>query len=113
MSLPYSSIIVFPTIVFPTIVFPTIVFLTIVFLAILVYLYFTKNRQLLIDVRTNEEWLRNGKRGSINIPYDQIHTLNVDKSTKIVLYCNTGKRTKIAKEGLNIIGYNNVSTLLL
>ena len=103
MSLPYSSIIVFPT----------IVFLTIVVLTILVFLYFTKNRQLLIDVRTNEEWRRNGQRGSINIPYDQIHKLNVDKSTKIVVYCNTGKRAKIAKESLNIIGYNNVSILLL
>jgi rhodanese-related sulfurtransferase len=94
-----------------------IVFLTIVVLSTIlvfsVFLYLTKNRELLIDVRTNEEWRRNGKRGSINIPYDQIHKLNVDKSTKIVLYCNTGKRTKIAKEALNIIGYHNVSTLLL
>jgi rhodanese-related sulfurtransferase len=102
MSLAYSSIIVFLTIV----VLSTI-------LVFSVFLHLTKNRQLLIDVRTNEEWRRNGQIGSINIPYDQIHKLNVDKSTKIVLYCNTGKRTKIAKEGLNIIGYNNVSTLLL
>ena len=56
-----------------------IVFGTIVFLTILVFLYFTKNRQLLIDVRTNEEWRKNGQRGSTNIPYNQIHTLNVDK----------------------------------
>jgi rhodanese-related sulfurtransferase len=93
------------------IVFGTIVFLTIVFLTILVFLYFTKNRQLLIDVRTNEEWRKNGQRGSTNIPYNQIHTLNVDKSTKIVLYCNSGKRAKIAKETLNILGYNNVEIL--
>jgi rhodanese-related sulfurtransferase len=99
MSLSYSSIIVFLTIV--------------VFLTILVFLYFTKNRELLIDVRTNGEWLKNGKRGSINIPYDQIHTLNIEKSTKIVLYCNTGKRAKIARETLNILGYNNVEILLL
>jgi rhodanese-related sulfurtransferase len=98
MSLVYSSIIVFSTIVFSTIVF----------LTILVYLYLTKNRQLLIDVRTNDEWLKNGKRGSINIPYDQIHTLNVDKSTKIVLYCNTGKRAKIAKDTLYKLGYTNL-----
>ncbi len=107
MSLPYSSIIVFPTIVYLTIV----VLSTIVVFSVFVHL--TKNRELLIDVRTNREWLRNGKRGSINIPYDQIHTLNVDKSTKIVLYCNTNRRANIAKERLLILGYNNVSTLLL
>ncbi len=107
MSLPYSSIIVFQTIVFLTIV----LFLTIVVFS--VFLYLTKNRQLLIDVRTNEEWRRNGQRGSINIPYDQIHKLNVDKSTKIVLYCNTSRRANIAKERLTVIGYNNVSILLL
>ena len=88
MSLIYSSIILFLTI-----------FLT---------MYITKNRQLLIDVRTKEEWLRNGRRGSINIPYDQIHTLNVDKSTKIVLYCNTGRRAKIARDTLYKLGYFNL-----
>jgi phage shock protein E len=93
MSLIYSSIILF-----------LIIF---VFLTIFVFLI-TKNRQLLIDVRTKEEWLRNGKKGSINIPYDQIHTLNVDKSTKIVLYCNTGRRAKIARDTLYKLGYFNL-----
>ena len=92
MSLLNSSIIVFSTIVFSTIVFS----------------YLTKNRQLLIDVRTNGEWRKNGRQGSINIPYDQIHKLNVDKSTKIVLYCNSGKRAKIARDTLYKLGYTNL-----
>ena len=92
MSLLNSSIIVFSTIVFLTIVFS----------------YLTKNRQLLIDVRTNGEWRKNGRQGSINIPYDQIHKLNVDKSTKIVLYCNSGKRAKIARDTLYKLGYTNL-----
>lgn len=98
MSLLNSSIIVFSTIVFLTIVFSTIVFSYLI----------TKNRQLLIDVRTNGEWRKNGRQGSINIPYDQIHKLNVDKSTKIVLYCNSGKRAKIARDTLYKLGYTNL-----
>jgi rhodanese-related sulfurtransferase len=72
-----------------------------------------KNRQnkILIDVRTKQEWFRNHLPDSINIPYDQIHTLDVNKATKIVLYCNSGRRAKIAKNILKKLGYTDVQII--
>lgn len=69
--------------------------------------------QLLIDVRTKPEWLRNHIPNSINIPYDQLDTLDVDKDTKLVVYCNSGKRAKMAKETLRGLGYRDVEVLLV
>jgi phage shock protein E len=69
--------------------------------------------QLLIDVRTKQEWLRNHLPDSINIPYDQLDTLDVDKDTKLVVYCNSGKRATIGKETLESLGYRDVELLLL
>jgi phage shock protein E len=73
----------------------------------------TKPQQLLIDVRTRPEWLRNNLSNSINIPYDQLHTLNVDRATKLVVYCNSGKRAKIGKETLEKLGYSDVDVLVI
>lgn len=72
-----------------------------------------KPKQLLIDVRTKPEWLRNHLPNSINIPYDQLDTLDVDRGTKLVLYCNSGKRATIGKETLERLGYGNVEVLLI
>ena len=68
--------------------------------------------QLLIDVRTKQEWLRNHLPNSINIPYDRLDTLDVDKDTKLVVYCNSGKRATIGKETLEKLGYRNVEVLI-
>ncbi len=72
-----------------------------------------KPSQLLIDVRTTPEWLRNHLPNSINIPYVQLDTLDVDKDTKVVVYCNSGKRAKMAKETLRGLGYRDVEVLLV
>ena len=73
----------------------------------------TRPSELLIDVRTNPEWLRNHLPNSINIPYDQLKSLNVDRGTKLVVYCNSGKRATIGKETLERLGYGNVEVLLI
>jgi rhodanese-related sulfurtransferase len=74
---------------------------------------YKKPSRLLIDVRTKPEWLRNHLPDSINIPYDQLDTLDVEKDTKLVVYCNTGKRATIGKETLESLGYRDVELLLL
>ncbi len=71
-----------------------------------------KPLHLLIDVRTKQEWLRNHLPNSINIPYDRLDTLDVDKDTKLVVYCNSGKRATIGKETLEKLGYRNVEVLI-
>jgi phage shock protein E len=93
----------------------------IVFILFSVFIYNTKPKpvttqtkkpsHLLIDVRTKPEWLRNHLPNSINIPYDQLDTLDVERDTKLVVYCNSGKRAKIGKEALESLGYRDVEVL--
>jgi hydroxyacylglutathione hydrolase len=70
----------------------------------------TKNsKEVIIDVRTRKEWLRNHKPRAINIPYYRLNQLDLPKETKLVLYCNSGRRAKIGKEILKKHGYKNVT----
>jgi phage shock protein E len=70
---------------------------------------------VIIDVRTNSEYAMGHLEGAINIPYDEIGrkigSFVQDKSQKIYVYCRTGRRSKIAKESLEKLGYNNVVDL--
>ncbi len=78
-----------------------------------VLIYKSKPTRILIDVRTKQEWLRNHLPNSINIPYDQLDTLDVDRATKLVVYCNSGKRATIGKRTLEKLGYEDVEVLLV
>lgn len=70
---------------------------------------------LLIDVRTEKEWNSGHIRGAILIPYgrigDRIAAVAKDKSRKIYVYCRSGRRSQIAKETLERLGYKNVINL--
>lgn len=70
---------------------------------------------LLIDVRTEAEWNSGHIRGAILIPYEQIGkriaAVAKDKSRKIYVYCRSGRRSQIAKETLDRLGYKNVINL--
>jgi phage shock protein E len=74
-----------------------------------------KAMPVIIDVRTNSEYAMGHLEGAINIPYDEIGrkigSFVQDKSQKIYVYCRTGRRSKIAKESLEKLGYNNVVDL--
>jgi rhodanese-related sulfurtransferase len=88
-------------------------------LILLIITYFTvihmgynkkqNSKEVLIDVRSRKEWLRNHKHGAINIPYNKLDQLYLPKETKLVLYCNSGRRAKIGKEILKKHGYKNVT----
>ena len=70
---------------------------------------------LVIDVRTVQEWDKGHLEGAILIPYDQIGekigSVVKDKSKTIYVYCRTGRRTKIAKEALEKLGYKDIINL--
>jgi phage shock protein E len=70
---------------------------------------------LVIDVRTVQEWDKGHLEGAILIPYDQIGerigSVVKDKSQRIYLYCRTGRRSHIAKESLEKLGYKDIIDL--
>ena len=62
---------------------------------------------IIVDVRTKEEYETSHIKDAINIPYDEIdETINLDKSKKILVYCQSGNRSKKAFVSLTNIGYN-------
>lgn len=72
---------------------------------------YTRQNALLIDVRMPEEYKEKHIEGAINIPIYEIDNLKneiIDKDKVILLYCKTGKRSKIVKEILMQNGYRNV-----
>lgn len=68
---------------------------------------------VLIDVRSAEEFASGSLPGARRIGHEeiaeQIATLAPDKSTPIVLYCRSGRRSSIAQDTLQALGYSNVS----
>lgn len=58
--------------------------------------------KLIVDVRSREEFYRSHIKGSINIPlYDLEFYIDFLKRKDILLYCNTGRRAKMAAEYLS------------
>ncbi len=70
---------------------------------------------LIVDVRTEAEWNEGHLEGAVLIPHDRIEegiaTVAPDKSTKIYLYCRSGRRTGIALEVLKKAGYRDLISL--
>jgi len=69
----------------------------------------------IIDVRTIQEWDKGHLEGAVLIPYDQIGekigSVVKGKSKKIYVYCRSGRRSKIAKEALEKLGYKDIVDL--
>lgn len=70
---------------------------------------------ILIDVRSKQEFEEGHLDNAICIPEYEIkkEIINIvnDKNKKIVLYCDTGSRSKKAEKILQKIGYKNVYNL--
>ncbi len=68
---------------------------------------------VLIDVRTEEEFHKNHIPGAINVPLDVIHTRIEDivnnTNENITLYCRSGRRSELARNILTKLGYSNVT----
>lgn len=67
---------------------------------------------IIIDVRTKQEFDAGHIKGALNIPYDiiadKIGGVTTDKERKIILYCRSARRSGIAKNTLEKMGYRNV-----
>lgn len=74
-----------------------------------------KTNPLIIDVRTEAEWKSSHLEGAVLLPYEQIGekigTIVTDKSRRIYLYCRTGRRSKIAQDALEKLGYKDIVNL--
>jgi rhodanese-related sulfurtransferase len=67
---------------------------------------------ILLDVRRPDEFSENRIPGAINVPNEEIGTSDIDelprKDQLILVYCRSGRRSKIAAEELVKLGYTNV-----
>ena len=67
---------------------------------------------LLIDVRSAGEFASGALPGAHNISHEQIaeqiSRLAPDKSAPIVLYCRSGRRSGLAQDALQALGYQQV-----
>lgn len=67
---------------------------------------------ILLDVREQDEFDEGHISGSILIPYTEIdvkaEAMLPDKSKQILVYCRSGRRSKIAAESLAKLGYTDV-----
>lgn len=70
-----------------------------------------ENNAIVIDVRNADEYADGHIAGSINIPVENISTVNYDKETVIIVYCASGMRSADAAKELINLGYTNVYNL--
>ena len=72
----------------------------------------TQNDYVLLDTRTDEEFAEGHIEGAIMIPEyeiaDKAEGVIPDKDTLILVYCRSGRRSKIASMLLVELGYTNV-----
>jgi phage shock protein E len=69
-------------------------------------------KEVVIDVRTEQEFQAGHIAGALLIPYEQIGqkiaSANVAKDDHVVLYCRSGRRSGIAMSTLKGMGFSNV-----
>jgi len=71
---------------------------------------------VILDVRTIDEFAAGHVKGAKLLPYDQITADSAakaipQKDTPTVVYCRSGRRSKIAVEALQKLGYTKVTDL--
>ncbi len=69
-------------------------------------------KHIVLDVREQDEFDEGHIPGAILIPYteieDKAEEMLPDKDAQILVYCRSGRRSKIASESLANLGYTNV-----
>ena len=72
----------------------------------------TEEGYVILDVREQDEYDAGHIPGAILIPYTQIEEkaeeVLTDKDQLILVYCRSGRRSKIAAEALVELGYTNI-----
>lgn len=74
-----------------------------------------KEGAVLIDVRSPAEFSTGHLKGAINLPVQQIDTLIVnrvkDREKVVLLHCQSGTRSGVAKKKLDALGYTRAYNL--
>ena len=72
----------------------------------------SRENYIILDVRTQDEFDETHIPGAILIPHDKIkekaEDLLTDKDQLILVYCRSGRRSKLAAEALVELGYTNI-----
>ena len=72
----------------------------------------TEKGYIILDVRTLEEYDEGHIPGAMVIPHEEIaeraEDVLTDKDQLILVYCRSGRRSKIAAEALAELGYTNI-----
>ena len=72
-------------------------------------------REVIIDVRSPQEFASGHVNGAINIAHtsiaDQISKAGVGKDDTVLLYCQSGRRSGIALETLKGLGFSKVKNV--
>ena len=72
----------------------------------------TEESYIILDVRTQEEYDQGHIPGAILIPDTEIKAkaedVLTDKEQMILVYCRSGRRSKLAAESLVELGYTNI-----
>ena len=72
----------------------------------------SEKNYIILDTRTQEEYDESHIPGAILIPYDEIlekaEGILTDKDQLILVYCRSGRRSKLASEDLVTLGYTNI-----
>jgi len=69
------------------------------------------NNAVIIDVRSSIEYESGHIVDAINVPVDNIGSIDYDKDTVIIVYCASGVRSANAADTLIDLGYTNVYNL--
>ena len=72
----------------------------------------TEEGYIILDVRTQEEYDQGHIPGAIQISHEEIadkaEEVLTDKDQLILVYCRSGRRSKLAAEALVELGYTNI-----
>ena len=72
----------------------------------------TQEGYIILDTRAQDEYDEGHIPGAIVIPHDEIEEkapkMLTDKDQLILVYCRSGRRSKIAAEALVKLGYTNI-----
>ena len=72
----------------------------------------TEEGYIILDARTQEEYDEGHIPGAIVLPHEEIkekaEDVLTDKDQLILVYCRSGRRSKIAAEALAELGYTNI-----
>ena len=72
----------------------------------------TQEGYIILDTRTQEEYDTGHIPGAIVLPHDEVlkkaETVLPDNSQLILVYCRSGRRSKLAAEDLVKLGYTNI-----